>query len=362
MFYLLHKCVIIYHFLIIANKLMSLVKGDNIMYGRALKTKKRLAEEKKIEENVIGVHFPPGVPEIIQSYLSNQGPSCYKKLTSFPGVSFFGNKILLFAHRAAYCALYGKPDEFETIITRYPKALLYKVEITWLNVHFKASPYELLLWTDDNFLKGKENKTFLEVARAKMSCKEAEKVERNWFKDWDEKAHVKELKAAFDKVLKSYDDSKATTNDELKKDDILQTAIYDFKEYLKKLIAETRKNCIPELWNYSASFLDVIRFEDYGRAKYQSLCFDIYGEAVDKNLPPWALQVLNKGIAHVVRSKEMVPRRDLSSYYKSSNLGINAFMSIHGGLDDSAEEENGRELLLSEDDQRLVNFSLLNRR
>ena len=209
-------------------------------------------EEKKEDE--IKAIFPNDLSKIIQAYLSDDKPIADEKLTSLTFSSFFEKPSLLYAHRAAYYALWGQPDKFEAIIKCCPAALLVKVEIQGPHVEqtephgniIKATPYQLLLREDDNHIRDEEGRTFLEMTKSYFpDVKIADQQEEEWFKGWDEKAHVKELQAEFDKVLKAFDDSKAMAENELNEDALLQKAIQYFKEHLKTAVYKAKKNLSP---------------------------------------------------------------------------------------------------------------------
>jgi len=299
--------------------------------------------------------------------LSDDKPTTDEKLTSFTSEKlasltfspFFEKPSLLYAHRAAYYALWGQPEQFEAIVKFCPEVLTSKVEIQGPHVEqtephgniIKATPYQLLLREDDNYIRDKKGRTFLEMAKSYFPDPEIEKQQKEeWFKGWDETAHVKELQAEFDKVLKAFDDSNARIENELNKDTLLQKAIQYFKEYLKTAVYKAKKNCIPQLWDYSAQKYTTERWRAYGAYnsdKNRLISFQIYG-AIDIKLGVWGMQVLHCGIGDILAGFNVFLRTDVSSYYTSSHSsglhpGVNSFMSILGGTHSVGRaEERGR--------------------
>src|SRR5262245_41896745 len=116
-------------------------------------------KEEKREEEMMGF-FPNDLSKIIQAYLSDDKPIAEEKWTSFTSAelasltfsSFFDKPSLLYAHRAAYYALWGQPDQFESIVKFCPEVLWTKVKIQGPHVEqkkphgniIKATPYQLL--------------------------------------------------------------------------------------------------------------------------------------------------------------------------------------------------------------------------
>lgn len=293
--------------------------------------------QKKEVEDMIGIPFPSesGIPDIIQSYLCDETLALDEKLVSLSRLSFFGDNEILYASRAAYYALWGRPDKFEEIVAYCPEALSKTVKITGPHGDvITATPYQCLLREDDHYIKDEKDRTFLQMACSYLSGQNARGQEENWFNEWDEKAHVVKLKVAFDEVLTAFDESKAMTEKSLQADCTLQTAIKNFKEDLKELTVEAKKNCIPQLWDYSAQFCTSERYKDYGDdgPKNKLFSFLIYG-GIEDNLPPWGLQML-----YYAATGAVVQRIDVSSYYstltKNSSelrLGVNSSMRIGGG-------------------------------
>lgn len=52
-----------------------------------------------------------GIVQIIQGYISDDKPLPNDQLASLSSYSFFGDEAILFAHRAAYYALWGVVGE-----------------------------------------------------------------------------------------------------------------------------------------------------------------------------------------------------------------------------------------------------------
>ncbi|MHB1948138.1 MAG: hypothetical protein ACYCQI_08500 [Gammaproteobacteria bacterium] len=300
-------------------------------------------QEKK--EELINLRFLPDVLEIIQGYI------CDDKPVPYSSISFWGDKGHIAAHLAAYYALWGFPEQFEEIIRQCPEALLSRVERVGPNTSVRGTLYQLLLWVDDDHIRNEKGETFVEMARRILINKYGEKIEAKqkteWFGGWDEETHLKELKAEFDKVARTFDESKATTEDELKNDRKLQAAIQKFKEYLKYITTQkdpntnllmTKKNCIPQLWDYSSKFYTDEKNETYGAfdsPKNRLFDIQILGN-IDLRLPVWAMQVIDCGL-NTARN-DHVPRNDVSSYYDVSSsksvtdlrLGVNSYLTIYG--------------------------------
>ena len=304
----------------------------------------RLINESKEEE--MKAIFPDSLSKIIQSYLSDDKPTTGEKVPLLAFSSFFEKPSLLYAHRLAYYAAWGQPEQFEAIVKLCPEALLVTVAIRGPHIEkkepdiniLKATPYQVLIQQNDNYITDKEGRTFAEMAKSYFpDAKTADKQEKDWFKDWDEEAHVEELQTAFDKALKAFDDSKAMTEKALDEDTLLQKAIQDFKEYLKTAVYKAKKNCIPQLWDYSARKYTIERYQAYGgydSSKNRLVCFQIYG-AIDVKSGAWVMQVLHHRIYEVVNNNKVVLRTDVSSYYDSDrpsglHLGLNSYMSIFG--------------------------------
>jgi ankyrin repeat protein len=271
------------------------------------------------------------------------------QLIDAPKIRFFNQEHLLLANQAAHHALWGNPDQFVAIVNQNPDVLLCSVEIKDpRNIVVKGKLYELLLWTDDAYIKNEQETTFIEMVRELLIKYHGVRVEKEQrarqFRGWDEKLEIKADRAAFDEVSRAFDESTAKTNDELAKDDKLQAAIIKFKNYLKsKEKVEYGKNCIPQLWDYSGEFYDYQKYEAYGAfdsPKNNLFCREILG-TIDTCLPPWAMQVLARGIYYVKNQHALIPRIDVSSYYaipdssSSSDLclGVNCFMSKFGYQD-----------------------------
>jgi hypothetical protein len=319
------------------------------MLNRLWQSLKINKKQNKEDKGMTEIFFPPGVPEIIQGYLSDDKPGFFSSggdLTSVPSLTFFGDPALLIAHEAAYHVLWGRPKEFKAIMTSCPKALLsrvlsYQVERIGPHGCMKGSLYQLLLYADDRYITDyNEDKTFFKMVLGYLPEGEAKKQEAEWFKDWDEKAHVKELKDHFDKVTKIFDESKAITQEELKKDIKLHQAILFFKEYLKNAVLHAKKNCIPQLWDHAAQFYTEAKFIAYGGytniQKNRIICFELLG-TIDVHLPAWGMQVLARGICHCANGDKTHLTSgditDISDYYdvSSSGLGVSSYMNILGG-------------------------------
>lgn len=281
-------------------------------------------------------------------------------------VSFFNNfksRIALIAKQVTDYVLWGVPEMAIAMSQEHPETLLQMIKTKNgpNNIPLEATPYQALLWTDDNHIRNDEGSTFLEMMRQifidKYGVKAEEKQRDGWFKDWDDKAHVLELKTEFDKVVEVFDKTKATTDDELAKDEKLQSAIQAFRHYLRHVI--TRKNCIRELWDHAAVFYQNKKFEDYGgwgelfegSAKNNLFCQKILG-SIDRYLPAWAMQVLRceGGIIHVVSDRVNVLRTKVSTSYSATPnnsgmgiyvLGQNSFIGLNtGDVVDSALERS----------------------
>ncbi len=287
------------------------------------KTKKTKKEEKKLVQTTTKIFLPGGLPEIILDYLSDN------TLAFLGALFFFGTKELI-THRAAYCALWGQPEEFKTIVTYRPDTLLSSVKEKGPNGSVEGTPYQLLLWADDNYIKDEKDKTFLGMASNHLPKKSAEQQQSEWFASWDEKKHVAKLQAAFTKIAKAFDESTAMTEDGLKKDDALQKAIESFTQDLKAISVTAKRNCIPQLWNIASQFYTYEKYKAYGGTespKNQLFCFRILG-LIDSYLPAWALQAISSDDIYTARRADSIPipRQDISfSDFDIPSLGINSY-------------------------------------
>lgn len=312
-------------------------------------------EEKNNVEKITNLYFPRGVPEIIQRYGYDDESSCDNpsitrsvslfgnkndpndELVSLSALSFFsaGNKNYL-AKKAAEYVLWAQPEKCKAIIRQHPDILLLSVE----NANGPCgemkdvTPYQALLWANDNYIKDKEGKTFLEMARSYLSPEQVKEQEEKWFENWDEKAHVKELKVKFDKVAMIFDDyiildtfdkygtivdwdyprklSEAMIKRDLGHDTTLislHQAIKCFKDYLKNVVLHAKRNCIPQLWSHAYRFYTSNKYNNYGEQVKGVL------DTIVVNSQAWMMQ-LRHGVILNVGEDDQVVRDDISSYYR----------------------------------------------
>ncbi|MEO8402211.1 MAG: hypothetical protein ABI597_10525 [Gammaproteobacteria bacterium] len=274
--------------------------------------------------------------------------------------SFFNNMKSRLTIQLASDLLWGRPEKTVLMSKQYPKIfrdmLLHKMMTTvgpnGTPPPVPATPYQLLLWNDDKHIKDDQGRTYQEMMRDLVIDLHGVDVEaeqrESWFEGWDEKAHIQELKAEFDKVAKVFDESTVTTDDELARDTKLQAAIQTFEQYLSGVSKRTRKNCIRELWDYVAVFYDIGKFQAYGgyvpnnwadSPKNKLFCHKILG-LIDRNLAAWGMQVLVHGVYYIAEGQVDVARVDVTSYYASPaislslpgslTLGDNSFMDMFG--------------------------------
>lgn len=250
-------------------------------------------------------------------------------------------EIAILARQAAEYVLWGAPDEVEIIITQNPTVLLCSVEVTGPNGLQRGTIYELALWTDDHHIRNKNGQTLVEMIRNAVlrlpGGREIEKAQRE-AQYGDCKEVVRKItadRAAFNEVVRAFDDSTATTMDELIRDAKLQAAIQKFKDYLKpKGIITQGISCVTELWDYAATTYDTERFVKYGSPKNIFFCQHIIS-AIDLRLPAWAMQVLITGIIFVIKTNASVARSDVFPYFdvcllSAARMSDDYFLSKYG--------------------------------
>jgi len=255
---------------------------------------------------------------------------------STSSVFFFDHGDLLIASRkaggAGTCLAWGQPDDAEEILETRTQALLSTVIVKAPNGDLiKGTPYQIVLYINDNFIKNKKDETAVEMVKRLLIANHgideeikqyALQFPKNEKQDWEDEEKKKKaaLFAAFDKVTNAFDESKAVTEEALANDAKLQEAITNFKtEIAPKGIITSGRCCMSDLWDYAQKYYTDAKFTAYGGYGPKNYLFhDKVLGSIDPRLQSWGAQVLKRGIYYVMKDGVDVPRVDVSSYYDVS--------------------------------------------
>lgn len=255
--------------------------------------------------------------------------------------------------KLAKSILWGFPDQADSLIQQHanilPDILLQPVTVRGPNSIQPSRPatiYQLLLWTDDNYILDQQGSTFLEKIRNVLVNCHGQTVEESqrlsWCERIDQVTLLTNLKEAFDRVVNTLEHASIVSEHKLITDNSLQNTYQAFSVLLSET-AKVSLNCIPLIFDYVITYYRN-HFENNGgygedhwtgSPKNRFLAHKLLG-LIELYLPTWGMQVLVNGLDASIQGGSVL-RRDIAIYYTNQDrvLGQNAVVGFNGAIVES---------------------------